>query len=157
MPHFASRFWPKDFGPVASLSVTGVTNVYGSGDDTTVGSTEGTDLLTYSVLDSGMYRITGQIHNLLDSVPGTTHFATLQITYNNGSAVTVQDLGAIKGGGINTQAGVNMETDDNQGGQTGFVYAVAGTDITCAVQHVVTGTVPTLGTHNIDMCIEKIG
>ena len=159
MAHFGSALWPKEFGPVAYLNSEGVSSVTGiAASDTTLSSTVGVDYISYTVptAQTGMYRISSHLYNHADDLSGGTHLCTVQITYNDGAARTVVDLGAVGGGGQDTITNIDFSTADVHLAQRGVIQANAGTAITVAVEHILNSTVPTAGTHDIQFSIEKI-
>ena len=163
MPAFGSRLWPTDYGAVAYLNTpanSSVTGIAGSATTLTNASgTEGVDFLTYTVPtgQSGFYRLSSNIVNGADSDSGGTHLVTCQITYNDGTAQAAIDLGALLGGG-NLAAPVALEfsTANLVAPAQGVIYATEATDIVMFLQHILSSTVPTAGTHHLTFCIEHI-
>ena len=160
MGAFGSGYWPQEYGAVKYLNTPANSSITGiAASDTTLTSTEGVDLLTYTVPPghSGLYRLTSNIVNGADSASGGTHLVTCQITYNDGTAQTAIDLGALLGGG-NLAAPVALEfsTANLVAPAQGVIYATEGTDITMFLQHILNSTVPTAGTHHLTFCIERI-
>ena len=158
MAHFGSALWPPRFGTVKSLSAVAAATAYPA-SATTLGTTEGTDLLTYTVPagHTGLYMLLSAIHVNVASDAGTSQTIVAQVTYNNGVAVAVSDIGEVTAGGSATVTPVSTLTIDFKIGQSGIIRAEAGTDIAIKVAVVSGGTVATVGEFDINFAIVRVG
>ncbi len=170
MTHFVSGLWPPRFGPVATLHTTITAVSLGAvGASPVSGSTEGTDLLTYTVpagsgaggdgTGTGLYIAIAALHIQTDSNAGTSQTLEINVTYNNGVAVTATALGEVLAGGMtgSTVAPVDTTTINLHTSQFGVFRAEAGTDITLRTLAVNGGTVATSGAIDLDFVIIRIG
>ena len=160
MGAFGSGLWPQEYGAVKYLNSIDNSSVTGiAASDTTVTSTEGVDQLTYTVPagHGGLYELTSVIVNGADSTSGGTHVVTAAVTYNDGTAQGLVDLGALDGGGAaGAPAGIDFSTANIKASACGRIYAAAGTDIVMALEHILNSTVPTAGTHTLLFSIERL-
>ena len=161
MAHFGSRFWPVNFGPVAFLNSTPTAISLGAvGASPVTGSTEGTDLLTYTVKtgQTGMYLCASCFHVNVASDAGTSQTLEVNLTHNFGIADTAAALGEVGTGGMTGSTVVPLDTTTINGYlyQFGTIRAEAGTDIVLATLAVNGGTVATVGDFDLEMSILRL-
>ena len=158
MSHFGSEKWPPLFGTVAYLNAAASALLYAA-SSTTAGSTEGTDKLTYTVLDSGLYFVVSSIHTNVASDAGTSQTIEANVSYNDGAAVTTTALGELNAGqgtGV-TAAPVDATTINTRIQQMGVIRAEAGSDIVLNTVVVSGGTIATVGSFDVNFSIIRIG
>jgi hypothetical protein len=156
MSHFGSPNWNNPCGVVAGLSLTGNTSQTGAAA-TYDGAVEGTDLLTYRTVRTGLYRVTATIRNNVASNAGTSNTFSTTITYSNGTAVAKAIMQQVVAGG-STATGVDFvagAVGATWNAQMTFM-AATGTDIVLNVRQVVVGAAATLGKYDLNWAIEAI-
>ena len=167
MPHFAdvnlpsklSDNWPENFGTVSKLSSAISAVLFGAvGASPVTGSTEGTDLHTYTVPtgETGLYMVSTHLHTNVLSDAGTTQVVAAQVAYNDGAAVSAALVGANDGGGDATVTTADTTTVDTHAQQMGVIRAEAGTDIAVSTLATNGGTVATVGSIEFDVAIVRL-
>lgn len=149
MSHFGSADWNNPSGLVAQL--TGLKSLVGT-VGTRNGSTEGTDLLSYTTKRAGLYKVVAYLRANVAS-DGGTHTAAAHVVYNNGSAIAQATIGI---------SGVTPGTLDVKGAagthlkQEAVIYAAAGTVIQLLVQDIIGTSNATVGSMNVYFAIQAV-
>ena len=147
MPHFASPDWPQVYGRVASMQTLPNT----ARETTGVTATEGVNQLTFTVKQTGFYRLFLGMKSTQQSDAATSHNVLGRCTYNDGTAIAANDV-VIDGGSVGT---MNLKTANNSQYQFKVIYAVVNTDIVMFVSEAVTGAKTAgVGKYNLFMSIE---
>lgn len=146
MSEFGSIYWPKQYGPVASLSTDGASMLASTAST----STEGTDKLTFTTLEKGLYRVSTSIRIRSASTAGTSHVVAAQVAYTRGAAVSAADINNLAAAVTDADA----KTLNNTLHQSQVISADAATTITITVLHTITGT--GTGTYDLIFVIEKL-
>lgn len=148
MAHFGSSQWPDGFGRTAGLeSAANVAQPL----TTQATSTEGTDKLTFTVLQTGQYLVSANIKVTVASDAATTDVVVAQVAYNDGSAVAAVSIGQL---GV-TPGTINAKTLNAESSQLMVIKAVAGTTITITALHTVSGA-KTVGSSRYNFTIARL-
>ena len=145
MSHFASAELPSTFGQGAQLTTLATPGLYtatATAASTSNSATEGTNLLTYTVATTGLYRVSSYLRVNKASDAAAGHTLAAFVSYSNPTAITAASIGT---------SGVTPGTLDFKGtlgtsvlNQNAIIYATAGTTIQMSVQEVrAAGAVPT--------------
>ena len=150
MAHFASVDWNNPSGRVAGLENESTTySVQATGSSVR----EGTDLLTYAVKRTGLYRVTAVLKVDVVSDSATSHTLVSQVSYNNGTAVASTDITT----GLATITKISAKTDEAVLNQQMPIFAVSGTNIVMSVLHTINGApTATLAGLDIFFAIEAV-
>lgn len=148
MAHFASSTLPASFGAGAQLHSLLNSSIYGTATataaSTSTGVTEGTNLLTYTVAATGLYKCISYLRVAVTSTAAGAHTLNTFIAHNNGSAVTTV---AMVGTALSWVGAVGTYLMQEQ-----TVYAVAGTTIAMNIIEIrAAAAVPTDATHKFDL------
>ena len=154
MSHFAGATIPAVFGLGAQANATGMTRLYiltGTAASTSNGSTEGTNLITYLVGVSGVYRLSAFMRVATTSNSNGAHTAAAWVTHSNPTdivAATVQAATLDLTAAVGTTVLV----------QERLIYATAGTTITMYVSEIRASatTVPSVGSYDVHMAITGV-
>ena len=151
MAHFGSVDWHTPSGLVASLEKDGNVAL----EATAATSTEGTNMLTYTTVRKGLYRLSAYLRVRVASDAATSHTAAAFASYNNGTAITSATMG---------QSGLTPGTLSLKGTagtsvllQSETVLCASGTNIVMTVSEAVTGAKTAgVGTYDIYFAIEAV-
>lgn len=154
MSHFAGSYFPTGFGVRATLKKSNLTTPTGAG--TTIGSTEGTDLLTLSTaptdLGAGLYAVSVVIVQRTASDAATTDVLDPVITYTNEVGTRTQV--ALTVPATTTLNHKSASAGVEQSWTT--LLRVSSGNIVVALRDVVTGA-KTVGKVDWYVTIEKVG
>jgi hypothetical protein len=149
MTHFASGDWPFNYGRTGALEKTAI-NMLAATAST---STEGSDMLTYPVQRTGIYRVTTSIRIRTGSTAGTSHTVKAQVAFNDGSAQAACDV-LLVNLGVGTVTAIDAKTANLRIMQTCAFLATAGTNIVITTLNTITGV--GTGTYDLMYVIEGV-
>jgi hypothetical protein len=135
MPHFAGTNINSAFGQGVMFNSLNNTQIYGTATATaaatSTSATEGTNMLTYTIATTGLYRIASAFRVAVVNTDAGTMTWEAWASYNNGTAITSAKLGT--GGPTNTTCSFKgaIGTDNYQ---EAIVWCVAGTNVVLTVK-----------------------
>lgn len=150
MSAFGSGYWPNEFGRSAGFDGTANVAMLEATASTT---TEGTDKLTLTVRETGLYQINVGLRVSVASDAATSHTIVGQVAYNDGSAISAEN---VQLDGV-TAGTLNGKTLNANFYQTTVIRAVVGTTITVTLAHAVTGgKTAGVGSYIVSLGINRI-
>ncbi len=149
MTHFADGDWPFTYGRRAALEKTAITMLASTAST----STEGTDMLTYTIPRTGIYRVSTAIRIRLGSTAATSHTVKAQVAFNDGNAQTACDLSVVNLG-VGTVTAIDAKTANLRIVQHGVFLGIIGTTIVITTLNTITGA--GTGTYDLIYVIEGV-